>query len=41
MRWFKKHAAGLGLCATASLVFFAYTRPDFIVTTANQIWLCF
>jgi hypothetical protein len=29
---------GLGLCA---LVFAAYTRPDFVVNMANQIWLCF
>jgi len=29
---------GLGLCA---LVFMAYTRPDFVVNMANQIWLCF
>jgi hypothetical protein len=32
------HAAGV----VASLAVFAlYTRPDFLVTLANQIWACF
>ena len=30
-------AAALALAA----VFMAYTRPEFMVDLANQIWLCF
>jgi hypothetical protein len=30
------------LAITASLgVFALYTRPDFLVTLANQVWACF
>ena len=31
-----------GVAVVASLAVFAlYTRPDFLVTLANQIWACF
>lgn len=29
------------LCIASALIFVAYTRPDFVVNMANQIWLCF
>ena len=30
-------------CALTALsaVFFAYTRPDFMLRLANQVWACF
>jgi hypothetical protein len=33
----------LGLIATAlaALAFVSYLRPGFVVTVANQLWLCF
>ena len=31
---------GLALCVLLA-VFSLYTRPDFLVTLANQIWACF
>jgi hypothetical protein len=38
--------AGMWIPACAGMtlllgVFLAYTRPEFIVNMANQIWLCF
>ena len=32
------YAAALGVLTS---VFAMYTRPDFLVTLANQIWACF
>ncbi len=32
--------AGLALAALAG-VFVLYTRPDFMVQMANQVWACF
>ena len=29
------------LAAIAALAFVSYLRPNFIVTVANQLWLCF
>lgn len=31
--------AGTGCVLLA--VFYLYTRPDFLVTLANQVWACF
>jgi hypothetical protein len=31
---------GVTLCVLVA-VFSLYTRPDFLVTLANQIWTCF
>jgi hypothetical protein len=33
--WYGVALAGL------LLVFIMYTRPDFMVTVANQVWACF
>jgi hypothetical protein len=30
-----------GLAAVLGLVFAMYTRPDFVMTLANQVWACF
>ena len=32
---------GLILAAVAAITFLSYLRPDFVVTVANQLWLCF
>ena len=32
------YATALGLLG---MVFFLYTRPDFMVNLANQVWSCF
>jgi hypothetical protein len=29
------------LAAIAGLAFMSYLRPNFVVTVANQLWLCF
>jgi hypothetical protein len=31
----------LGVLAALGLVFAMYTRPDFMVNMANQVWGCF
>ena len=36
-----KVAAWLGVTAALLAVFALYTRPDFLVTLANQVWACF
>ena len=41
MTWGKRLAiAGLALAVLAG-VFVLYTRPDFMVQMANQVWACF
>ena len=30
-----------GLTVVLGLVFALYTRPDFVMTVANQVWGCF
>lgn len=30
-----------GLLLVLALVFAMYTRPDFVMTLANQVWGCF
>ncbi|MDI1247035.1 MAG: hypothetical protein PSV24_16710 [Rhodoferax sp.] len=30
-----------GLAVALGLVFAMYTRPDFVMTLANQVWACF
>lgn len=37
-RRFMLYAIALG---TLALVFAMYTRPDFMMTVANQVWSCF
>lgn len=32
---------GLVLVAIVALAFMSYLRPAFLVTVANQLWLCF
>jgi hypothetical protein len=36
-----KLAAWAGALAALLGVFALYTRPDFLVTLANQVWACF
>jgi hypothetical protein len=31
----------VGLAVVLGLVFAMYTRPDFVMTLANQVWACF
>ena len=31
----------IGVIAVSLAVFALYTRPDFLVTLANQMWACF
>ncbi len=39
-RWVKFTAHALAVAASLA-VFLAYTRPEFMVEMANQIWACF
>lgn len=39
--WLTRTAAWTAVLLVLAAVFFAYTRPDFMVTVANQIWACF
>jgi hypothetical protein len=32
---------GLILAAVAAAAFMSYLRPNFVVSVANQLWLCF
>jgi len=32
---------GLILAAIAATAFMGYLRPNFVVSVANQLWLCF
>ncbi len=32
---------GLILAAIAAAAFMSYLRPNFVVSVANQLWLCF
>jgi hypothetical protein len=32
---------GLVIAAIAAAAFMSYLRPNFMVTVANQLWLCF
>jgi hypothetical protein len=36
-----KTAAGAAIAAVLLGVFVLYTRPDFLLTLANQVWACF
>ena len=36
-----KAAIWTGVTAALLSVFALYTRPDFLVTLANQVWACF
>jgi hypothetical protein len=36
-----KTAVWTGVTAVLLAVFALYTRPDFLVTLANQVWACF
>ena len=36
-----KSAVWTGITGVLLLVFALYTRPDFLVTLANQVWGCF
>lgn len=38
--WLKYTLHGLAVLASLA-VFLAYTRPEFMVEMANQIWACF
>lgn len=31
----------IGMAVVLGLVFAMYTRPDFVMTLANQVWGCF
>jgi hypothetical protein len=38
----QRRLLGFGAALAALLAVFAlYTRPDFLVTLANQVWACF
>ena len=37
----RPYLLGLVLAALTVAAFVAYLRPEFIVSLANQIWLCF
>ena len=37
----QKIAIWTGISAASLAVFAMYTRPDFLVTLANQVWTCF
>ena len=39
-RWSAWVSTGLAV-AVLLAVFSLYTRPDFLLTMANQLWLCF
>lgn len=39
--WLMRLAAYAGALAVLLAVFAAYTRPDFLVTLADQLWSCF
>lgn len=36
-----KYLLYAGLAVVLGLVFALYTRPDFVMTLANQVWSCF
>ena len=41
MKPFQKVLLYTGLLLVLGLVFAMYTRPDFVMTLANQVWGCF
>jgi hypothetical protein len=41
MRTSQKLIFYVGAMAVLLAVFWLYSRPDFLVTLANQIWACF
>ena len=38
---FKRFAPHIAATAVLLTVFAAYTRPELLVTLANQVWACF
>jgi len=41
MKPMQKYLLYAGLAVVLGLVFTLYTRPDFVMTLANQVWGCF
>ena len=41
MKPMQKYLLSAGLAVVLGLVFAMYTRPDFVMTLANQVWGCF
>jgi hypothetical protein len=40
-QWLLRTATWTAVLMLLAAVFMAYTRPDFLLTVANQIWACF